>query len=65
MRTYDILNAGPKNRFMCSGVIVSNSSSDVQFQNLPRPTKKVDKKLDRAIELLRAGDYDGIVKEFA
>ncbi len=26
-RTYDILNAGPRNRFTCSGVLVSNSGS--------------------------------------
>lgn len=26
VRTYDILNAGPRNRFACSGVIVSNSA---------------------------------------
>lgn len=26
-KTYDILNAGPRNRFTCSGVLVSNSTS--------------------------------------
>ena len=36
VRTYDIVNAGPRNRFMASGRIVSNSSRGVQLQNLPR-----------------------------
>ena len=36
VRTYDILNAGPRNRFMANGRIVSNSGRHVQPQNLPR-----------------------------
>lgn len=36
MRTYDIINAGPKNRFMANGRIVSNSGRVFQPQNLPR-----------------------------
>lgn len=36
VRTYDILNAGPRNRFMADGRIVSNSGRHVQPQNLPR-----------------------------
>lgn len=36
MRTYDIINAGPKNRFMANGRIVSNSGRLIQPQNLPR-----------------------------
>jgi DNA polymerase bacteriophage-type len=36
----------------------------VQLHNLPRPTKEVEKNFDRAVELLLAGDYDGIVREF-
>lgn len=36
MRTYDILNAGPKHRFMAAGRIVSNSGRTFQPQNLPR-----------------------------
>jgi DNA polymerase len=35
---YDILNAGPHNRFQANGVIVSNSGAAVQPQNLPRGT---------------------------
>lgn len=40
VNTYDILNAGPKNRFLCDGRIVSNSGRLVQLQNLPRQTLK-------------------------
>lgn len=36
MKTYDIINAGPNNRFMANGRIVSNSGRLVQVQNLPR-----------------------------
>lgn len=36
-----------------------------QLQNLPRPNKAVAKKLDTAIELLRAGDYLALSLEFA
>lgn len=36
VRTYDIINAGPRNRFECQGVIVSNSGAGIQTQNLPR-----------------------------
>jgi DNA polymerase len=36
-RTYDIINAGPRNRFMANGKIVSNCGRMVQVQNLPRP----------------------------
>lgn len=35
-----------------------------QLQNLPRPSKAVAKRLDEAIELLRAGDYLGLALEF-
>jgi DNA polymerase len=36
VRTYDILNAGKKNRFMANGRIVSNSSGTVQWHNMVR-----------------------------
>jgi len=36
MKTYDIVNAGPRNRFMANGRIVSNSGRVVQVQNLSR-----------------------------
>jgi DNA polymerase len=38
VRTYDILNAGPKNRFMVNGKLVSNSGQGVQVHNLVRDT---------------------------
>jgi DNA polymerase len=37
----------------------------VQFQNLPRPTKQVEKNLDRAIQLIETGDFETAKKEFA
>lgn len=40
------------------------SGRDVQPQNMPRPSRSVKKRLDRAIELICAGDYDTIEKEF-
>jgi DNA polymerase len=36
MKTYDIINAGPRNRFMANGRIVSNSGRGVQMQNLTK-----------------------------
>ena len=36
----------------------------VQLQNLARPLKNVEKKLDEATEMIRAGDYDGIGLKF-
>jgi len=38
--TYDIINAGPKNRFLCNGRVVSNSGKLIQPQNFPRPQFK-------------------------
>lgn len=35
-RTYDIVNAGPRNRFLVKGGIVSNSGRLIQPQNMPR-----------------------------
>lgn len=57
MRTYDIINAGPNNRFMANGKIVSNSGAIVQLQNLYRNSLP---DLDQARELVKAGDYDAI-----
>jgi len=34
----------------------------VQLQNLPRPTQELDKNLDKAIEMVMAGDYEGLKK---
>lgn len=35
-KTYDIINAGPRNRFMANGKIVSNSGQGIQIQNLAK-----------------------------
>lgn len=40
-------------------------SRGVQLQNLPRPTKEVDKNLTKAVDLLRAGDHAGIAAAFS
>lgn len=67
-KTYDILNAGPNNRFMANGKIVSNSSAGCQVQNLPRPIKAVGKLIKKTpnhiFDLIDREDYDGIIKEF-
>jgi DNA polymerase len=41
-RTYDIINAGPKNRFFVKGGIVSNSGRGPQPQNMPRGDETLD-----------------------
>lgn len=55
MRTYDIVNAGPRNRFMACGRIVSNSGRSVQMQNLPQNHLP---DLSLARDVVRAGDAD-------
>jgi DNA polymerase bacteriophage-type len=41
---YDIINAGPKRRFLSNGKLVSNSSAGgVNVNNLPRPSKEFEK----------------------
>lgn len=57
MRTYDIVNAGPKNRFIASGRIASNSGRLVQIQNLPR--NSIDD-LAVARDLLQTGNYEAL-----
>jgi len=54
-RTYDIVNAGPRNRFMADGRIVSNSGKGIQLQNLPRPKLKQND-IDAVFEALPCGD---------
>jgi len=56
-RTYDIINAGPNNRFLASGRIVSNSGRNVQVQNLPQ-NHLAD--LDLARQLVREGRGDDL-----
>ena len=42
------------------------SGRDIQVHNLPRPVSKdIEKKMDLAVELLRAGNYDRIKAEFS
>ncbi len=53
VKTYDIINAGPKNRFMANGRIVSNSGRLVQMQNLPQNHIS---NLDLARNLVLTGD---------
>lgn len=53
--TFDIVNAGPKNRFRAWGVIVSNSGRGPQFQNLSRGTGTV-KDPDSAAADMLTGD---------
>lgn len=57
MRTYDIINAGPNNRFMANGRIVSNSGKLVQLQNLPQNHIP---DLAQARELVRQGNFDAL-----
>lgn len=55
VKTYDIINAGPDNRFLCNDRIVSNSGRLVQVQNLPK-TFLPD--LGLAREVVKSGDLD-------
>lgn len=56
--TYDIVNAGPKNRFRANGRIVSNSGKQFQPQNLPSRGLLDDYEIDFGIEALKHGDAD-------
>ncbi len=56
-RTYDILNAGPRNRFTANGRVVSNSGAIVQLQNLFRNSLP---DLDSARALVKQGNYDAL-----
>ena len=55
MKTYDILNAGPNNRFMANGRIVSNSGRNIQIQNLPQNHIS---DLAGTREIIRSGDFE-------
>lgn len=56
--TYDIVNAGPKNRFRANGKIVSNSGKVFQPQNLPSRGLLDDYEIDFGIDALKHGDAD-------
>ena len=62
MKTYDILNAGPKNRFMANGKIVSNSGRAIQLQNLVRNELST---LNEARELIKLGCFDMVESIYA
>jgi hypothetical protein len=55
VNTYDIINAGPRNRFLANGKIVSNSGRMIQPQNLARPVLEHDLIL-QGIDAIK-GDY--------
>jgi len=55
MKTYDILNVGPNNRFMANGRIVSNSGRNIQIQNLPQNHIS---DLAGTREIIRSGDFE-------
>ncbi len=57
MRTYDIINAGPRNRFTANGRVVSNSGAIVQLQNLFRNSLP---DLDSARALVKQGNYEAL-----
>ena len=57
IRTYDILNAGPNNRFTANGCVVSNSGAIVQLQNLYRNSLP---DLTQVRELVKQGNYDAL-----
>lgn len=57
VNTYDIVNAGPRNRFMVNGRIVSNSGRGIQLQNLPRGTVEYDWQ-QQLIPSMYRGDLD-------
>ena len=54
VKTYDIINAGPHDRFQCDGRIVSNSGRTFQPQNLARGTLK-SSEVDAGTAALKAG----------
>lgn len=57
-KTYDILHAGPRNRFaLANGAIVSNSGKGVQPHNFTRGFLKYEEIL-RIFELLKTADHE-------
>jgi len=56
--TYDIINAGARNRFRADGKIVSNSGRTYQPQNLPSRGLLEDCEIDFGIDALKAGEAD-------
>lgn len=63
MRTYDIINAGPRNRFMAAGKIVSNSGRIFQPQNLIRTPDWFDEVVQEATIAALKADCEDIIYE--
>lgn len=60
---FSFMGASRTGRWSGKGSADSDASG-VQMQNLSRPAKSVEKRLDLALELVRKMDYDAILKEF-
>ena len=58
---FSFLGAARTGRWSGKG---SQDSSSVQLQNLAKPNKAVEERMDRALELVRIMDYDTIKAEF-
>ena len=59
VKTYDIIGAGPKARFVANGVVVSNSGP--QFHNLPRDYVSSDERLIQiCLDWVRDSKYEEI-----
>lgn len=56
-----------RNQFLYYGAARTGrwSGTGVQVQNLTRPTKEVEKKYERALEIINAGDYKAAESEFS
>jgi Casjensviridae DNA polymerase len=52
-------------RWSGGGGAKKGKTKGVQFQNLPRPNKQVEKNLERAVQLIDSQDFDTAIKEFA
>ena len=61
MRTYDIINAGPRNRFLAGGRIVSNSGRIFQPQNLPRVPDWFDREVQENVAEAMKADCEDII----
>lgn len=55
VKTYDLVNAGPRHRFMANGKIVSNCGKMFQPQNLPSRGLLPPKRVKAGIEALKGG----------
>lgn len=67
LRDYTSPDGRLRNQFLFFGAARTGrwSGSGVQVQNLPRPMKEVEKKYERALEIITAGDYRAAKTEFS